>query len=96
MLALLVFGQARELRALHEWASARAVAQDGRVDAAPADPGAAKQAIVADHRPAAALNVARVTDAVEDDAGARRRTTVSRESGHGVLVTRLGGGATAR
>jgi hypothetical protein len=37
VLALLVFGQARELRALREWASARAVAPNGHIDAAPAD-----------------------------------------------------------
>jgi type II secretory pathway component PulM len=76
VLAVLVFGQARELRTLREWASARAIAQNGHVDAAPADADAAEQATVADHRPAAAQNpTAGVTDIVEDDAGDQSRTT---------------------
>jgi hypothetical protein len=74
VLAVLVFGQARELRALRTWASARsfhearhtaehepfAVAQDGRVDAASADSDGVEQAFVAHHRAAAAWRGSRI------------------------------------
>jgi hypothetical protein len=45
---------------VHARASARAVAQNGHVDAGPANVDAAEQAAVAEHRPAAAQNTTAV------------------------------------
>jgi hypothetical protein len=60
-------------------------APDGLLVAAPADNHAAEQAAVAHHRAAAAPDEqnmpARVDNAIEDDAGARTRTTIARHPG---------------